>query len=394
MGLHNRREGEFMKKNFIIILIIVSIIVIGGALLFPGFFSKSPEPEKITGTSLNSSLNPTTPLVPPGADLPHILKTTGKIRINATVYMNSSSLPVYRGVVGENGSINLQLQQIGKSRQNVTTPEEAPEAARKAMEPYGGLPADAVYDGARMSYIEMYDHDLKKTTFKEPMFITVFYSMDFHDMPILGDTNSILLTLGTKGELLRIFKVWRNYTYTGDVPIIPVDTAIEKLEREELIDSAWHPEEAPFIIDSIGQGYYTKDAGNSETLLEPVWIFFGSGRTGTRLGLYVYGRQFANFTATHTTGIAPLKVRFADTSDTTPWKWHWDFGDGTNSTEKNPVHTYKKPGTYNVSLTVWNDLGSDTISRDNLVSISSGIPDPDSGQTGSADRSGKTAGNT
>jgi PKD repeat protein len=112
------------------------------------------------------------------------------------------------------------------------------------------------------------------------------------------------------------------------------------------------------------------------------------------LGLYVYARQFANFTATHTTGIAPLKVHFTDTSDTTPWKWSWDFGDGTNSTEKNPVHIYKKPGTYTVNLTVWNDLGSDTFSKNNLVSISSGIPEPDSGQPGSADRPRKTEGNT
>lgn len=37
----------------------------------------------------------------------------------------------------------------------------------------------------------------------------------------------------------------------------------------------------------------------------------------------------------------------------------WDFGDGTMSTETNPVHTYKKPGVYHVKLsyTVFESVG-------------------------------------
>ena len=32
--------------------------------------------------------------------------------------------------------------------------------------------------------------------------------------------------------------------------------------------------------------------------------------------------------------------------------YSWDFGDKQTSTESSPVHTYTRPGTYNVSLTV------------------------------------------
>ena len=35
----------------------------------------------------------------------------------------------------------------------------------------------------------------------------------------------------------------------------------------------------------------------------------------------------------------------------------WDFGDGTTSTERNPVHTYEKPGTYRVNLTITREDG-------------------------------------
>jgi PKD repeat protein len=37
--------------------------------------------------------------------------------------------------------------------------------------------------------------------------------------------------------------------------------------------------------------------------------------------------------------------------------WLWDFGDGFNSTEQNPVHIYNTPGFFTVLLTVWNDVG-------------------------------------
>ena len=41
--------------------------------------------------------------------------------------------------------------------------------------------------------------------------------------------------------------------------------------------------------------------------------------------------------------------------------WLWDFGDGTNSSEPSPVHTFAKTGTYIVKLKVTNDECFDTL---------------------------------
>jgi PKD repeat protein len=38
--------------------------------------------------------------------------------------------------------------------------------------------------------------------------------------------------------------------------------------------------------------------------------------------------------------------------------WRWEFGDGTVSTERNPLHIYEKPGEYVVVLAVEGPAGS------------------------------------
>ena len=51
-------------------------------------------------------------------------------------------------------------------------------------------------------------------------------------------------------------------------------------------------------------------------------------------------------------------------------KFTWDFGDGETSTEKNPVHSYKNPGIYTVTLTAY-DLRNNPMSlkKDSLITV-------------------------
>jgi PKD repeat protein len=74
----------------------------------------------------------------------------------------------------------------------------------------------------------------------------------------------------------------------------------------------------------------------------------------------------AYITTDITRGKAPLRISFngfgADV-DGTITTYHWIFGDGTTSTEQNPIHTYTQPGTYTVNLTVMDDdnaIGTNT----------------------------------
>ncbi len=78
----------------------------------------------------------------------------------------------------------------------------------------------------------------------------------------------------------------------------------------------------------------------------------------------------ANFTATPTSGTAPLTVQFTDSSTNNPTSWWWDFGDERVTILQNPSHTYQKPGTYTVSLWAKNDAGNDQIIESNLITVS------------------------
>lgn len=82
-----------------------------------------------------------------------------------------------------------------------------------------------------------------------------------------------------------------------------------------------------------------------------------------------------SFSAAPVTGDAPLDVQFTSTvTGTAPFTYAWTFGDGTTSTEQNPVHTYASAGTYSVSLTVTNAVGTDTATQTDLVVVNPVIP--------------------
>jgi PKD repeat protein len=80
----------------------------------------------------------------------------------------------------------------------------------------------------------------------------------------------------------------------------------------------------------------------------------------------------ASFSANATSGNAPLAVGFTDASTNTPSSWNWSFGDGDYSISQNPSHSYASTGNYTVNLTATNGYGSDTLSRTDYISVTSG----------------------
>jgi C1A family cysteine protease len=77
----------------------------------------------------------------------------------------------------------------------------------------------------------------------------------------------------------------------------------------------------------------------------------------------------ARFTASPKKGKVPVKVYFKDRSLRRPASWQWDFGDGTTSTDKSPIHTYTRAGTFTVNLTVKNSGGEDFTTKEAYITV-------------------------
>ena len=56
-------------------------------------------------------------------------------------------------------------------------------------------------------------------------------------------------------------------------------------------------------------------------------------------------------------------VAFHDDTAGNVTSWHWDFGDGSSSTEQNPLHTFAKPGSYVTILDVAGPDGKSRLSK-------------------------------
>lgn len=133
--------------------------------------------------------------------------------------------------------------------------------------------------------------------------------------------------------------------------------------------------------------------GNTSTLQNPVATYFTPGTytvklTATNVNgsntltrsqyISVYESPTADFSADKTSGCFPLSVQFTDAS--TPGtgnnniSWLWDFGNGSTSTQQNPLATYTAAGLYNVTLKVTNDKGcTKTKSFTNYISVTTGV---------------------
>lgn len=79
----------------------------------------------------------------------------------------------------------------------------------------------------------------------------------------------------------------------------------------------------------------------------------------------------AAFVASTTTITAGQQVTFTDQSTNTPTSWSWTFAGGSpaNSSVQNPVVTYQTPGNYDVTLTVTNADGTNTLTKTAHVTV-------------------------
>lgn len=191
------------------------------------------------------------------------------------------------------------------------------------------------------------------------------------------------------------------------------DTGIEKLPGV-----SWEiiPPEAAFIssVSTITQGdtvfysdisgpgilerEWTFDGGEPEMSTEqyPYVVYVDSGNFDVSLYVvnadgtdtktvenYVHVNQMAlpeaDFEADDLVVSPSQNVKFTDLSTNNPNEWYWEFEGGSpaTSTNENPTVRYSSEGVYTVSLIAYNLGGSDTIVKENYITVSTALPAAD-----------------
>ena len=118
------------------------------------------------------------------------------------------------------------------------------------------------------------------------------------------------------------------------------------------------------LIEYVGAGRGTASAlaaGPDGLYFADLYKDFGAA-TPIDAGANVFRIRYAgiaDFSASVASGMQPLLVQFQDASDVPGASaWHWEFGDGAVSDERDPAHEYTGAGSFDVRLTVTGRAGA------------------------------------
>ena len=240
-----------------------------------------------------------------------------------------------------------------------------------------------------------------------------------------GQTGIANLTVTAAGTYY--IRVWESSNAFGNYDLAVYNAwfnpGVVDSQRDfnDTFNTAYYVQNGNYSATELGQDYYRFEANNTSTVVVSVeahlnrgGLDFGlfnsngveivgsndsnisNGQTGTAtlpvttsdiyyIKIWEYADAKGNydiiitgnddseageFSASVTSGLAPLYVAFSDLSTGTINSWLWAFGNGQTSTEQNPEVNYDLPGTYTVSLTVTGPGGSDTETKTNYILVS------------------------
>ena len=235
----------------------------------------------------------------------------------------------------------------------------------------------------RLGYLKVKVDPKNKTATAQEILVAATCCLDSADDPIVFDKpvikETITFPLRGRGTVPEPTEFQADFTAT---PLAgPAPLKVTFTDTSTGIPAIWN---------------YNFGDGTSSSLKNPRHVYRAAGmytvtltvmklengvlvrNTTMKQDLITVGREpgsgiAANFSASPLSGPAPLKVTFTDTSTGSPAIWNYNFGDGTSSSLKNPVHTYLLPGEYTVNLTVMKlDRGTlirNTTVRQDLINV-------------------------
>ncbi|MBX3042333.1 MAG: PKD domain-containing protein [Candidatus Kapabacteria bacterium] len=168
----------------------------------------------------------------------------------------------------------------------------------------------------------------------------------------LNDGNDIFISCSD--STLKIINVRDKYRVDSD--FIATDTLIYVNQEIQFFKKV--PEDKGEYLWDLGNGMTSNDKSPIVSYSKPGFYtvkliyLYDSERYETEKTKYirVVEEHKPNFSSDVTRGATPLTVKFSNLTKGEELTYKWFFGDGTVSTEKDPVHTYDSVRAYNVKL--------------------------------------------
>lgn len=137
-------------------------------------------------------------------------------------------------------------------------------------------------------------------------------------------------------------------------------------------------------LDAVTSYQWNFGDGNTSTGATPSHVYTNQGSYNVTLtittstgctetasmgsAITVGRKPVVNFTAVPNPVCAFQQVQFSDLTNEAN-EWFWQFGDGSTSSQQNPIHTYNDTGRFNVTLIAINSGCPDTLRRDTFIRV-------------------------
>jgi PKD repeat protein len=174
-------------------------------------------------------------------------------------------------------------------------------------------------------------------------------------------------------------------TINDYVQILPPQASINSLPQSDCSPLTWTFSSTVNSPDPVVSYFWDLGDGTTSTAANPtntyttgsynimLIVTTAGGCTDTAFvtaGIVADDKPVANLSAAPRDVCAFIDVHFTDLSTGNITGWLWDFGDGSTSTEQNPIHEYEDTGLFTIRLIVWNNNCPDTIIFPDYIHIS------------------------
>lgn len=159
--------------------------------------------------------------------------------------------------------------------------------------------------------------------------------------------------------------------FTADTTAIPAGTSVQFHDMSSNQPTSWEWDFGNGITSSQQNPSRAFQTPGTYTIKLTAANAYGADSIIKHDYLHVFeAPPQADFNQSQVSALDGEAIQFIDLSSGIVDNWHWNFGDGGTSSLQYPSYAYSSPGVYTVSLVVENNAGADTLTKENLITIS------------------------